>query len=173
VRTLRAAGAIVVALTLQTTLSQTLLVNRGAFDLVLIVVIYLALVGGPTAGLLIGSAAGLLQDALAGGILGIGGLAKSVVGYASGFVGTQFILTGALPRFLVFALGSMAHAGVVLGLYRVIDPRVVLPPFETVLSQAGLNAVIGVLAFLVVEQAPGWWQRRRLRRSGFGRRWRA
>ena len=49
---------------------------------VLVVVVYVALTNGPVAGLLTGTIAGLLQDALATGIIGIGGLAKTLAGFA-------------------------------------------------------------------------------------------
>ena len=50
-------------------------------DLVLVVVVYIALTGGPVAGLLAGTVGGLVQDALSSGILGMGGLAKTVVAF--------------------------------------------------------------------------------------------
>ena len=39
---------------------------------------------------------GLAQDVLSGGIVGVSGLAKTVVGFLSGVVGTQLIVTGVL-----------------------------------------------------------------------------
>ena len=50
-------------------------------DLVLVVVVYVALTTGPVSGMLAGSVAGLIQDALSSGVIGIGGLAKSIVGF--------------------------------------------------------------------------------------------
>ena len=58
-----------------------------AIDLVLIVVVYVAIKSGPSTGLLAGTVAGLIQDALSSGILGIGGLAKTMVGFLSGVLG--------------------------------------------------------------------------------------
>ena len=52
-------------------------------DLVLIVVVYVALKSGRSTGMLAGTVAGLIQDALSSGILGIGGLAKTLVGFLS------------------------------------------------------------------------------------------
>ena len=89
-----AAAAILIALALQTTLAGLVIRGTAAIDLVLIVVVYIALKSGPVTGLLAGTVAGLIQDALSAPILGIGGLAKTLVGFLSGVLATQFILTG-------------------------------------------------------------------------------
>jgi rod shape-determining protein MreD len=158
------AVAIFLALALQTTVAFSL-ASHAAVDLVLVVVVFLALSAGPEMGLLGGSVAGLAQDALAGGVIGVGGLAKSLVGFLTGLVATQFIVVGAAHRFVVFFLASLLNAGVFVGLYRLIDPRGVAAPWSAVLMQALVNAVIGILAFRIVEGTPGWLQGRRMRRS--------
>src|SRR5581483_11169786 len=63
----RAAGvliAIALALALQTTLARFVVGGTAALDLVLVVVVYVALTTGPVAGMLSGSVAGIIQDAL-------------------------------------------------------------------------------------------------------------
>ena len=87
-----------VAITLQTTVGR-FFVGRMTIDMVLVAVVFVALSYGPVAGLLGGTAAGLAQDALSGGIIGIGGLANSIVGFFTGAIGAQFIVSSALPRF--------------------------------------------------------------------------
>ena len=69
--------AIAAALALQTTLASLVIRGMAALDLVLIVVVYLGLVSGPVTGLLLGTTAGLIQDALSSGIIGVGGLARN------------------------------------------------------------------------------------------------
>jgi rod shape-determining protein MreD len=165
VRVAAAAAAIVLALLLQTTVAFSLIGHRAVFDLVLVAVVYIGVVAGPVPGLLAGTAAGLAQDALAGGIVGVGGLAKSVAGFLSGIAATQFIVTGAGHRFVVFFLASLLNAGILVGFNQLIYPRGFGAPWSLVLTQAALNAVIGVLAFRTVERAPEWWHGRRLRRS--------
>ena len=84
---MRAAGvliAIALALALQTSLARFLVGGTAALDLVLVVVVYVALTSGPVTGMLAGSAAGIVQDALSSGTVGIGGLAKAIVGFAAG-----------------------------------------------------------------------------------------
>jgi rod shape-determining protein MreD len=169
VRTAAAALAIFLSLSLQTTLAFALAGRGTVMDLVLVVAVYVGLVGGPVAGLLAGSAAGLAQDALAGGVVGVGGLAKGLVGFVSGVLATQFIVVGAVHRFVVFFLASLVNAGVFIGFYRLIGPRGVGASWAGVATQSFVNALVGVLAFHLVEHAPEWWHRRRMRRSALRR----
>jgi rod shape-determining protein MreD len=163
-------AALVVALAFQTTLAHTAMGNRAVVDLVLVLVVFVALRHGAVAGLLFGSFAGLCQDALSGGIIGVGGLAKSLVGAAAGALATQFIVTNALPRFFVFLLGSVLHAGCFLGIYLLIESRGGGLPWDLVLPQAVVNAVSGLLLFAAVERLPDAWRRRRMRRTHLRRR---
>jgi rod shape-determining protein MreD len=152
-------------LALQTTLARFLPSGMGAVDLVLVGVVYVALTSGSVTGLVAGTVAGLAQDALASGVVGIGGLAKTIVGFAAGRIGTQLIVSAALPRFVVFFGATVVHAIVFIGLYRVLDLRQFDAPFVSVVEQAASNAVLGVLAFQVVELLPGALERRRMARS--------
>jgi rod shape-determining protein MreD len=153
--------AVAVALVLQTTLTRFLVRGAVAVDLVLVLVVYVALRSGPVAGLLSGTFAGLLQDALSSGVIGIGGLAKTLVGFLAGVVGTQFIVAHALPRFVVFVAATVLHAVVFMGLYVLLDLRHFGTPYAAVAGQALGNAVVGVVAFELVELLPGAVERRR------------
>jgi rod shape-determining protein MreD len=153
--------AVGVALVLQTTLTRFLVRGAVAVDLVLVLVVYVALRSGPVAGLLSGTFAGLLQDALSSGVIGIGGLAKTIVGFLAGVVGTQFIVAHALPRFVVFVAATVLHAVVFMGLYMLLDLRHFGTPYAAVAGQALGNAVVGVVAFELVELLPGAVERRR------------
>jgi len=163
----KAAGvllAIALALALQTTLARFVVGGTAALDLVLVVVVYVALTTGPVSGMLTGSAAGIIQDALSSGVIGIGGLAKSIVGFAVGVIGQQFIVTAALPRFVMFLAATVAHAAVFMGLYVLLGLRTFPSPWAAILSQAIGNAVVGMIAFTIIEGLPGMIERRRLRR---------
>jgi rod shape-determining protein MreD len=151
--------AVVVAQALQATLERYI---RGtvAVDLVLVVVVYVALTSGPVAGLLTGTVGGLIQDALSTGVIGIGGLAKTLVGFLAGLVGTQFIVAQSLPRFCVFFGATVLHQLVFIGLYVLLDLRHFGSPYAMVAGQAAGNAVIGVVAFQVAELLPGAVERR-------------
>jgi len=169
--------AIALALALQTSLARFLPPGANLIDLVFVAVVYFALTAGPAAGLIVGAVAGLAQDALtatgssmiavgpgvvaARSVIGIGGLAKTVVGFVTGIVGSQFIVARPLPRAVVFFMGTVAHAIIFMGLYRVLDVQQAPTPYGVILSRAGANAVAGVLVFQIMEALPGVQARRR------------
>lgn len=161
---MKAAKVVVViagALALQTTLFAR---GSTAIDLVLIVVVFTALTSGPAAGLVTGTVAGLAYDALsATGVIGIGGLAKTVVGFVTGAVGTQFIVTRPLTRFVVFFLATLLHEGTVIGLDMVLTLGRFGVPYGAVLRQAVGNGLVGTVVFQLIELLPGVIERRRIR----------
>lgn len=154
-------AAIFVALAAQTTLAGYAFRSSAPIDLVLIAVVYVAIKSGPVRGLMAGTVAGLIQDALAGGILGIGGLSKTIIGFLSGVLGTQFIVTAPLPRFLLVLVATALHAAIFMGLYSLLDLRQFPPFYPAILGQAFGNALVGVFLFQMVEWVPGFVDRRR------------
>jgi rod shape-determining protein MreD len=163
VRTAGVLIAIALALALQTTLARFLVGGSAAVDLVLVAVVYVALTTGPVGGMFAGSVAGLVQDTLSSGVIGVGGLAKSVVGFLVGAIGQQFIVTAALPRLVMFVGATMVHAAVFMGLYEALDLRAFAEPWKSVTTQALGNALVGIVAFAVIESLPGVIERRRSR----------
>ena len=165
---MRAAGvliAIALALALQTSLARFLVGGTAALDLVLVVVVYVALTSGPVTGMLAGSAAGIVQDALSSGTVGIGGLANAIVGFGAGVIGQQFIVTAAFPRFVMFIVATLVHSALFMGMYVLLGLKEFPSPWAAVLSQAIGNAVVGIVGFAVVESLPGAMERRRFKRS--------
>src|SRR5690349_452925 len=110
----------VVAIVLQVTLARYTVGGKVVFDFVLVGVVFAALQWGPVAGMLAGTIGGLLQDVLANEIVGVGGLAKTVIGCLSGVVGTQFVLQASHARMLVMAVATIAHRLILLGLHGLI-----------------------------------------------------
>jgi rod shape-determining protein MreD len=157
--------ATALAVALQTTLTRFIVRGTVAVDLVLVVVVYAALTTGPVTGLLTGTFAGLVQDALSSGVIGIGGLAKTVVGFLAGIIGTQFIVAQPLPRFVVFFAATVLHATLFIGLYELLDLRQFGTPYGAVVGQGLGNAIVGVVAFQVAELLPGAMERRRTSRT--------
>lgn len=173
--------AITAALALQTTLAQFVTRGTGALDLVLVVVVYVALVSGPVAGLLAGALGGLAQDCLSAtgvaavsttgaititpAIIGVGGLAKTIVGFGTGVLGTHFIVTGLVPRLVVFFAATVVHAVMFLGLSVILALRLASVPYGVVMTQAIGNAIIGGIAFQIIEGFPGFLERRRAMRG--------
>jgi rod shape-determining protein MreD len=164
VRTAGVLIAIALALALQTTLAPFVVGGTTAIDLVLVAVVYIALTSGPVSGMLAGSLAGLIQDQLSTGVLGIGGLAKSIVGFVVGALGQQFIVTAALPRLLMFVGATAAYQALFMGLYVVLGLRSFPSPWKAIATQALGNALVGMIAFTIIEALPGVMERRRIGR---------
>ena len=166
---MRVAGvclAVILALAVQTTVAPFVLTGRGHVDLVLVVVVYAALQFGPAGGLITGALAGMAEDALSGGVIGVGGIAKTIVGFLAGAIGSQFIVANAFPRFVVLLLGAALHAACVLGLYAIIDKRgLTALSWRTAWPQVALTTGIGIILIQAVHAVPGILMRRRLRRG--------
>jgi rod shape-determining protein MreD len=158
---LRMAALIAVALVLQTTLARFLVRGSVGVDLVLVVVIYVSLRAGPTVGMLTGTVAGLAQDALTTGVVGIGSLGKTVVGYLAGTVGTAFIVAQPVPRFLVFFTATLIEMTVIIGLHAALDPGPAAVPAGAIVAQAFGNSLVGVVLFQLAEALPRALERRR------------
>ena len=173
---------IAIALAAQTTLMRYLPPGAHLLDIVFVAVVYISLSEGPVAGLVAGALAGLAQDALAStgmsmvavsagvatsrSIIGVGGLAKSFVGFVTGILGSQFIVARPIPRAFVFFTATVAHAIIFIGIYKVLDPGYGTTEFGTIFSQAAANALVGVLAFQIAETLPGAVERRRMSGGG-------
>ena len=157
--------ALAAALALQTTLAGLTIGGGISVNLVLVAVVYIALTHGPVAGLLAGSAGGIIQDALAGGIIGVGGLSKTIVGFAAGVLGAQFIVAQPLPRFVIFFGATIVHELCFKTLYALVESRELSLRWAPLLTLAAVNAVVGIIAFQIVELAPGLMQRREARRD--------
>jgi rod shape-determining protein MreD len=167
-KTLQVVLALGLALFLQTRLRGVLVLGTAPLDLGLIAVVYLSLMLGPTVGLLAGMCAGLAQDALSGGIIiGIGGLAKTVVGYLVGQASLQFIVAGPLQRFVAFFGGTIVHAAIFMGLYELLGLAHFGFPWGGIVGQGLANAVVGIVILQALELLPGASEQRKDRGSGF------
>jgi rod shape-determining protein MreD len=153
-------AALAVALVLQTTLAGMSLAGSSRVNLVLVAVIYVALAYGPVFGLLAGCAAGLVQDSIAGGMIGIGGLSKTLVGFFVGVLGAQFIVSTPVPRFLMFFGASMFHEVCFQALYALVESRTMRFDVSGAVIQALVNGAVGISAFLLAERGPEMFQRR-------------
>lgn len=158
--------AIVLALVLQTTIARFVVSGTVAVDLVLVVVVYVALSSGSVPGLMTGTIAGLIQDSLSTtGVIGIGGLAKTIVGFVTGVIGTQFNIAEPVARFVVFFAATVVHQAITIGLGTVLGLRTFGMPYAAVAGEALGNAVVGVAAFQLTELLPGAVERRRTGRN--------
>jgi rod shape-determining protein MreD len=158
-------GVLVAAVLAQTTIAGVLGRQTVAVDLVLVAVVALALAGGPSAGVAAGTVGGLVQDALSSGILGVGGLAKTVVGFLVGRFGSQFIVTATVPRLLTFAAATVAHDVLFMGVYSVLGARQFPTALRDIAVQAVANAIVGVAGVHLADRLPRTIERRRATRG--------
>ena len=163
-------AGLALALLFQTTLSGMALEAGTKVNFVVVAVILIALTMGPVTGLLSGTIGGIVQDAVAGGIVGIGGISKTIVGFAVGIFGSQFIVSQPIPRLVIFVGATFVHELCFQALYAVADAHAVRFHSREVLTQAIINGLVGIAVFYVIENAPGIKARREARRATFGRR---
>ena len=150
------------ALGVQTTLVPIIAGIGAPVDLVLMVVLVVAVANGPRAGLWTGTVGGLLQDALSGGVIGMGGLAKTLVGYLGGQFAAQFMVTRLWHKGLLFIGGSLLHAALFAGGYSLLfDDQVVITQRE-LLAQAVANAILGLVVAVGLQTIPDEVERQRL-----------
>ena len=159
------------ALALQTMLTGLMTGRQLPLNLVLVAVVYLALAYGAATGMFAGAAAGLVQDVLAGGIIGIGGICKTLVGFLVGVLGAQFIVSNTLPRLVMFVAATFVHDLLFEALQALVASRGFAPHYQLLMVQAMVNGLVGVSAFWIVERGPEVAARRRsLRRASFSKR---
>jgi len=84
---------------------------------------------------------------------------------AAGVLGQQFIITAAFPRFVMFVVATIVHAALFMGMYVLLGLKEFPSPWAAVLSQALGNAVVGIVAFAIIESTPGAMERRKFKRS--------
>ena len=141
----------------QTTLGSFIRVGDIVPDIPLTVVALLALRRGPEIGCLAGFGSGLLQDALAGGLIGVQALTKALIGFTLGQIGGHLWV----HEPLVQVVGLVALS-IVEGIARFLLMQFFHFPgafgdlmLHVILPQSLYNGVIGaalVLAMATVER---------------------
>ncbi len=164
---------VAVGLVLQMALARYAVGGRWAFDLVLVAVVYAGLAWGPIAGMWAGTAGGLIQDALSGDVIGVGGLAKTIAGLGAGVAGSQFVVSQASSRVATVVVVTVGHRLLLVSLLAIVDQRWSDISWTAMLVEIGVNGLAGLIAFKATELAPGAVrQSRQLRRSSLSkRRW--
>lgn len=164
-------ATVLLAVAVQAALARYTVGGVWVFDLVLVGVIYAALQWGPVAGILAGTVGGLLQDLLAGGIVGVGGLTKTLVGFVAGVVGAQFLLAKPGGRTVILAAATVIHRVMALALLALIEQQWQSFGWGSMAAEVGINSVVGFVAFQFTDAAPGLMERGRMsRRSSLSRR---
>jgi hypothetical protein len=65
----------------------------------------------------------------------------------------------------MFIVATLVHSALFMGMYVLLGLKEFPSPWAAVLSQAIANAVVGIVAFAIVESLPGAMERRRFKRS--------
>src|SRR5258705_12378974 len=78
-------------------------------DLALLITVYFSLQRAPISGMLVGVVGGIGQDAIGGGILGVQGFAKTLLGYLVAIARIRFSLENPLARLVAVAVATAAH----------------------------------------------------------------
>jgi rod shape-determining protein MreD len=146
--------AILLAFVLQTVAARYVPFLAAHLDLFVVVAAGFGLARGRMSGMVAGAAAGLLQDAFSGGLLGYNGISKTTVGYLSGIVGRHLIIRGFSSRVLFFVLATMLDMGILAAVGYVAElPRVVGEGFTPLYLCIG-NAIAGILLVRVLDRHP-------------------
>ena len=151
------AVGILAALLMQSALSQIAPGQARILDPFLLVLVYCALTGGETHGMLAGAAAGWVQEVHFGGtVKGLSGLTKVLVGFGVGLAGRRFLLAQPGPRLLVVFVATLMDALILEGLAAAFEVRAQELSFPGLLSRGAVNAVVGATLFGVFDRL---WRR--------------
>jgi rod shape-determining protein MreD len=156
--------AVGLALLLQTTVIGFIFGQTTDIDLVLIVVVYVALKMRPVSGLLAGSFAGLSQDLLVSSVLGVNGLAKSLVGFIVASIGQRIMMGGTLFRASMFTTATAVNTFIIVVLGMLFGIQVFSLSFRIVLSQMITNTIVGVVTVMIGEGVIKFLQQRQFSR---------
>lgn len=148
-RALVYAGAVVVAVLVQTAWLARLQISGAALDPLLPLAVGVGILRGAESGAVVGLTGGLLQDLLSGGPLGMFGLSRLVVGFASGLFERSIYIENPLLPAVATSIGTLLGeillviVALVAGLgaqpWTVAVPRVA--------TQVVLNSAVAPLVF--------------------------
>jgi len=123
------------------------------FDLPLLITIFFAVSRrNPIAGLATGAVLGLLQDALGRTLIGVCGIAKTVVGYAASSLGVRIDVENPITRFLMVYGFYMIHGVIYVLIMRILANQSVPYRLGHELGAALANALLGVVLFALLDR---------------------
>ena len=140
-------------------------------DPFLLVVVWYSMRTGPLGAELIGTATGLLQDGLSGGLFGLHAFADTVVGYAVALAAQRVVVGQQAARVLIFAASAALQQLVLVGLLRsMVGANAPLPSWGSIIGKVITTALLGAALISMESRArTHWssWQRRRSRMLRF------
>ena len=142
-RILKIALTIVFALLLQLLLPNYLKFFRY-IDLPLLVTVYFSLQRSPRLAMSVGLLAGNGGDVVSGGIIGVSGFTKILIGYLISVVSIKFPLDNPLARLAVVAVASAVNTVLFVGLYQMLEQDQLLDQTLPYVSNwAGFGKIVG------------------------------
>jgi rod shape-determining protein MreD len=120
-------------------------------DFPLVVVVYIALQHEAGRALIAATVAGLVVDAVSGGIFGAGGFSKTLTGFVVYFVATRVNLDSRLMRIPVLAAAAAMDAAVYVGVHRLLQQPLSAPFLRTLSYRVIGTTVAGMLVILMLE----------------------
>jgi len=140
----------VIAILLQVTL-RNVWEPLAFIDFPLIIVVYAALQRNSIKAILFGTIAGIVTDALSGGLLGVNGFAKTLVAYIVSEVARRVYMDNLILRIPVLAGACLLNSIVYYGLHRLLGQT---PAGDVVISGSYLvigTTTIGTLVYLFMQ----------------------
>lgn len=140
----------VIAILLQVTL-RNVWEPQAFIDFPLIIVVYAALQRNSIKALLFGTVAGIVTDALSGGLLGANGFAKTLVAYVVSEIARRVYMDNLIIRIPVLAGACLLNYFVYYWLHRLLGQT---PSGDVVISGAYLligTTIVGTLVYLYMQ----------------------
>ncbi|HEX9736523.1 MAG TPA: rod shape-determining protein MreD [Thermoanaerobaculia bacterium] len=136
-----------------------------AIDLFLVVAVYFSLDDPPVASMLRGTATGLVQDALTGGLFGLHGFADTLVAWAASRLRQRVVIQQPPQVGLLFALAAALQHTLLVALQYFMLPGSLLPGLGVMALRMVATGVAGALIYVVAghirRRLKAWRERRR------------
>ena len=147
-----ALGLLAAALLLQSGLSLFLPIS-AYLDLPLVVATWFALSRGELWGMVGGSLSGWVSEALFGrGVKGVSGLIRLVLGFALGILGSRFLVTGAIPRFVLLLTVTVVDTRAFEWIAPAFGMSLVQYSPAAMTVRGSINAMVGLVLFALFER---------------------
>lgn len=123
------------------------------FDLPLLVTIFFAVSRrAPVTGLLTGGVIGLVQDSLTRNLIGVFGIAKTVIGYIASSLGVKLDVDNPGSRILITFAFSLIHQGIYMAITRGMLGQQLDFRGGHILVVAAANALLAVPLFAILDR---------------------
>lgn len=134
----------------------------GGVDWLLIYVVLAALRGSFRQSILLGAGAGLIQDGLAGGIIGLHAFSKTAVAAIVATFGSLLVVRGPLLEATITAVATALEGLIVVGWQGLLGRQVSLGPVDLLVRAAATGAATAVILYM----SRRWQQRALIKRRG-------